>query len=464
VSARPALSSIRCVLAAAISLSAVTGSAQETRPEQPPLALVQPEGAAGPPLVLTFRDALVRAQQNDAQFQASAADAANAREDRVQAKAGLLPSVSYTTQYLGNQANGVNPNGRFVSLDGVHMYRAWGVARQEVSANTFTQATLHKARAEEAAAAARLEVAERGLTVTVTRAYYALVVVQRRYATSQDAARQARRFLDITREQERLGQVARSDVVKADIQYGQLQQAYRETELAMDNARIALAVLISPTFTENFTVVDDLNAALAVPPFPEIRTMAARNNPELRAADEALLAAGQDVRTAKYALYPNLVVDAVYGIEANEFALHSRVAAQPELGVLPNLGYFVTVNLTVPVWDWGGLRSKVHQSETRERQAKIVLTQTQRQLAGSLYSKYNETVAAKSAVDGLQRVSELAAESLRLINLRYQAGESTALEVVDAQNTLVQARNAYDDAEARYRVAVADLQTLTGSF
>ena len=61
-------------------------------------------------------------------------------------------------------------------------------------------------------------------------------------------------------------------------------------------------------------------------------------------------------------------------------------------------------------------------------------------------------------------MADLAAESLRLTKLRYQAGESTALEVVDAQNTLVQARNAYDDAQARYRVALADLQTVTGSF
>ena len=55
-------------------------------------------------------------------------------------------------------------------------------------------------------------------------------------------------------------------------------------------------------------------------------------------------------------------------------------------------------------------------------------------------------------------------ESLRLINLRYQAGESTALEVVDAQNTLTTARNAYSDSEVRYRVAIATLQTLTGNF
>jgi outer membrane protein TolC len=48
--------------------------------------------------------------------------------------------------------------------------------------------------------------------------------------------------------------------------------------------------------------------------------------------------------------------------------------------------------------------------------------------------------------------------------LRYQAGESTILEVSDAQTTLVQARNAYDDGLVRYRLALANLQTLTGAF
>ena len=64
----------------------------------------------------------------------------------------------------------------------------------------------------------------------------------------------------------------------------------------------------------------------------------------------------------------------------------------------------------------------------------------------------------------LRNSADLAAESLRLTNLRYQAGEATALEVVDAQNTLTQARNNYRDGEARYHVAIANLQTLTGSF
>jgi outer membrane protein TolC len=230
----------------------------------------------------------------------------------------------------------------------------------------------------------------------------------------------------------------------------------------MDNARLSLAVLLFPTLNENFTVVDDLASAAPLPSFNDVRDMAARNNPDVAAADALLRAAGHDVQAAKNGFYPTLVIEGVYGIEANEFALHATPVAQPELGPLPTPGYFLTVNLTVPVWDWGGIRSKVHQAESRQRQAQVALTQAQRQVMANLYSMYNESQAARTSMDELQQVADMAAESLRLTSLRYQAGESTALEVVDAQNTLVQARNAVADAQVRYRVAVAELQTLTG--
>jgi outer membrane protein TolC len=47
--------------------------------------------------------------------------------------------------------------------------------------------------------------------------------------------------------------------------------------------------------------------------------------------------------------------------------------------------------------------------------------------------------------------------------LRYMAGEVSVLEVVDAQSTLAQARNAYDNGLARYRLAFADIQALIGT-
>src|SRR5262249_19412099 len=268
----------------------------------------------------------------------------------------------------------------------------------------------------------------------------------------------------ITQQQEQLGQVARSDVVKAQIQYELQRQAFQEATLGIENARLNLAVLLFPELNENFTVVDDLDSARTLPPFPDVQLMAARENPEIRAAQAVLRQAGFDVRGARNALLPSLAIDGNYGIEANRFALRSIVAAAPQFGPLPNPGYFIVGNFTLPIFDWGTRQSRIRQAQARKEQAHVELTQTQRQVLGNLYLYYNEALTARVAVDGLRRAADLATESLRLINLRYQAGESTALEVVDAQKTAVDTRNAYDDAQKRYRVAIATLQTITGPF
>ena len=82
---------------AALLLSIATHAAAQDA-QLPPLARL--EGPSGAPIVITLSDALQRARQNDAQFQSIVADAALAREDRVQVKAGFFPSISQTTQFL----------------------------------------------------------------------------------------------------------------------------------------------------------------------------------------------------------------------------------------------------------------------------------------------------------------------------------------------------------------------------
>ena len=443
------------------------GSPQAQTQESPnvsaTLELVHP-GEAGPPITLTLRDAIERARKYDATYWAAVYDAKIAREDTVQARAAMLPSLSNSTQELLTKGNGVLPTGRYVTNDGVHVYREWAVVHQDFSPTTYLLRGWRRAAVAVALANAKAEIAKRGLVVTVTKNYYGLVVAQRKYATAQQALDTATHFLTITGEKEQGGEVAHSDTVKAELQYAQQKQAFQEAELAMDNARISLAVIVAPNFTENITVIDDLGSAQPLPPFGDVRAMAERENPTLRAALETVRQAHLDVSAAKYYFLPSLTIDADYGIEANAFAARSVVSADPKAGVLPNLGHFITANLTLPVFDWGASRSKFKQAVYKEQQAKVVLTQTQREMLSNLYSYYNESVAAKSEQETLHHAAELATESLRLIGLRYQAGESTAQELVDAQTALTQARNADDDGQARYRVALANLQTLTGNF
>src|SRR5436309_13010586 len=156
----------------------------------------------------------------------------------------------------------------------------------------------------------------------------------------------------------------------------------------MENTRLNLAVLLFPDLNENFTVVDDLDAPRTLPPFPEIETMAGRQNPELRVAQEALRQATQDVRIAQNALLPSLAIDGNYGIEANAFALHSRVAAFPQAGPMPNPGHYIVGNFTLPVFDWRIRPTKTRQAQPQEQQARVELPHAQRQVPGNRYWLY----------------------------------------------------------------------------
>lgn len=423
-----------------------------------------PSATQTAPVTLTLKDALELAQKNDPQFLAALSDEALAAEDLRQARASRYPTLSDSTQYLGTQGNGKTPDGRFVTNDGVHVYREWGVLHQDLNAAVFLGTGMERARAAEALARARAEVARRGLAPTVTKAYYGLLIAQRKYSTAQQAVDQAQRALTITQDLERGGEVAHSDVVKSQLQLNLQQQALHEAMLAIDTSRLDLAVLLYPDFNQNFSVVDDLELSPALPPLTDVQALAGRENPTLRAAMEGLRAARLDISIARQAYLPTLSAEFIEGIEANAFALHSTQAAYPELGPLPNLGYFVTLNLNIPVWDWGVRRSKVRQAELKQQQAKVELSATQRELVKNLQAFYDEARTARDQMDLLRSAIDLASESLRLMLARYQAGESTILELVDAQTALTQARNAYDDGILRYRVALSNLQTLTGNF
>ena len=453
----------------ALALFSLGASGQVTEPALPPETTVQlvgppAAGEAGPPLTLTLKDALERARKNDVGYLSAAIDARNAHEDRAQARAALLPTVSETTQELLTQGNGKLPSGRYVTNDGIHVYREWAVFHQDLSPGALKKTGLQRASAAEALAQARQEVASRGLVVTVTRNYYGLVVAQRKYASAQENLDQARRLLEITQQLEQGGAAAHSDVIKAQIQYDQQKTAFEEARLGMEGARVPLSVLLFPDLNENFSVVDDLQTVQVLPPFSEVQSMARRENPDVRAAMEAMRQASLDVSLAHNAFLPSLTLDVDYGLEANVFGLHGRVSASPESGRLPTVGFFATANLSLPVWDWGTLRSRLHQAENRRELANAQLSLAQRQLMGNLYSFYNEAAVSRSEVESLRDAATQAAESFRLTTLRYKLGEATILEFVDALNTLVTVRNSYDDVQARYRVALANLQTLTGNF
>jgi outer membrane protein TolC len=372
------------------------------------------------PTPITLDEAIHRAQTSDVTYWTAAANKSIAGLDKSIARSALLPGVIYHNQYIytkpGQQPLSLTAGGTaastgtpiFIANNSIHEYISQAAVSETVSLAGI--ANYYRLSAEAAASAARQEVARRGLVATVNSNYFNVQAAERKLGVAQRSA---------------------------------------------DEARLDLAVLLFSDPLTPYTLTNDLDRPYVLPSKAEMQADGAKNNPDLRAALQVARAAKYELNAARAAYIPDLSLQYFYGIDAPEFATKGPDGTN-------NLGYSTVVTIDIPVWDWFATHSRVKQSAVRRDLANVELTATQRQLVASIETIYNEAAVAVQQLASFDESVRTAAESLRLTNMRYSAGEATVLEVVDAQNSYSLAQAAKVDGAIRYHVAFGQLQTLTG--
>jgi outer membrane protein TolC len=420
------------------------------------------QSQADAPRHLTLSEAIKQAQANEPTFASAVAAQKSARIDGYLAKAALLPSVTYHNQMLYTQPNGqTNQGGQvgsqaspvFIANNAVHEYTSQAVINETVGLKQFADAQVAAANA--ARATAELEIARRGLVSAVVTLYYTVSAAQEKATIQNEAFIEAQSFTDVTQKREAAREVAHADVVKAQLQMQQKQRDLTDANVAAEKARLELGVLLFPDPRTPYST-DPPALQRVLPTHEEVNQLAGQNNPEIRSAMATMSAANAGVKSAKAAYLPDLGLNFTYGIDAPQFAKHGPDEVR-------NLGYSISGTIDIPVWDWFSTQKRIKQSEIQRDAAKVTLTATQRRLIATLEESYAEASAARNQLDLLDQSVHTAEESLNLTKLRYAAGESSALEVVDAQNSYLSAQTAQADGLVRFETALAALQVLTGS-
>ncbi len=424
-------------------------------------AAADPGAASNSVPTITLDEALARAKSSEPAYAAAQASSRTAALDRSIARAALLPSVVYHNQFLYTQPNGaINQAGsagaqaapKFIANNAVREYASQGVVNETIGLTRFN--AVSRASAAAAIANAELEISRRGLISTVLNLFYARTTAETKVQVEQRAADEAASFVKLTTQREAERESAHADVLKAELIFQQRQRDLADAILATDKARIDLAVLLFPDPRSPYTLVSP--APKPLPTQPEIETAAKHNNPELQSALAALHAADLDIKSARAAYLPDLALNYSYGIDAEQVAVHGPAGIR-------NLGYSASATLDLPVWDWFSTQHRISQTRILRDAAKVALTSAQRTLIAQLEEFYKEAALAERQLASLQLTVDTARESLRLTRLRYTSGESSVLEVVDAQSTLTTAELALADGNVRYQLAFANLQLLTGT-
>jgi len=442
-------------------LVAVSSGAQQTQFSASQVsAQTRPDSGS-----ITLEDAIARARSNEPAFAAAVAADKVAMLNRSLSRSALLPSVVYHNEYLYTQAaHGPSQSAnastaatssmpRFIGNNSVHEYTSPGVVTETIGVQQLT--AVAQASAMASVASAEMEIARRGLVVTVVGLYYGALAADHKMAVAQRAFDEANSFTELTKHREDAREAAHADVVNAQLQQQQRARELADAKLQSDKARLDLAVLLFPDPHSPYKLVDFASPA-PLATREELESVAAQNNAELKSALASMHAASLDVTAARAAYLPDLGLNFNYGIDAPEFAVHGPNGIR-------NLGYSATATVDIPVWDWFATHDRIKQKTAMRESAKAMLTATQRRLIAQLDEFYAEASVSRDQLQSLDQSAATARESLRLVRLRYSAGECTVLEVVDAQNSLVAGESAREDGILRYQTALANLQILTGT-
>jgi outer membrane protein len=136
----------------------------------------------------------------------------------------------------------------------------------------------------------------------------------------------------------------------------------------------------------------------------------------------------------------------------------------PALVTYPTTGWQAQLILTIPFYD-GGLRYGQQKERGVARdEAQAQLDATLRQARSDVRTAFEELKRADASLAAARDAAKLAQSGLDLANIAYRAGQSTNIEVIDAERTARDAETAVAVAEDGARQARVDLLAATGRF
>ena len=291
-----------------------------------------------------------------------------------------------------------------------------------------------------------------GLTV---QAYFSVRSLDAQVAATRQTLKTREEALDYVRRRARGGIASDLDLSQAEsaradsavqLKDLQRQRTLAENQLATLTGRLDLSV-----------PGGDL-LALPVPPLPPAGLPSAliERRPDIHQAEQALVSANAQIGVAKAAMLPTISLTGADGWESK--ALSSLI--QGTSGIW-SLGFA----LSLPIFDWGRLDARADAAVARERQALAIYQKSIetgfREVADAL-ANAQQTTAAEA--DYQVRV-EASRRTLRLAKLRYEAGYSGYLEVLDAQRTANDSELAFvRNRQARLSASVDLMKALGGGW
>ena len=249
-----------------------------------------------------------------------------------------------------------------------------------------------------------------------------------------------------------VGTVAKSDVLATSVQLANVQQALTSAQGNYQTAVAQLNNVLGLPIDTQIATTSEIKFTNYQLTEAQCQEYAVSHRPDGRAAAYAVKQAGAATRAAKSGYRPTVTAVATGRLTGESLFQSNHVGEQWSVGFELNWNIF----------DNGVTSAQVHESQAQERKAQ---SQAKQQLEAIELEVRSAYIALKTAEKNIQTTAAAVAkaeEEFAIAQVRYVEGVDTNLNVMNAQEKVVETRNNYYTALYNYNNSRAQLEKAMG--
>lgn len=415
---------------------------------------------------LTLSKAVETALSSNPGLQAAGFGILSAQEKVIQARSGAMPQV----QLQGQSSRTTNPMwafgtklnqesitaqdfdpGRLNHPDGITNYSsgifvAWPVYDSGQTWYGLQQAHLNK----EAAALFDEHTRQQVIAQTIT-AYIGALFARENQRVIQQILETAHSHLKLVQSRYNGGFVAKSDLLRAQVQIADLDQQLAEAKSQVDIAKCRLNVAMGVGGDATYTLSSPLEAGdPIVGSLDTWIATALSNRPDLKHLAFQQQIAQKEIDKSMASRNPSVNLTGNYEVNSEEFDDSAT-------------NYTIGAVVSMPLFTGGRISAKIREAQINLKQTKAMLRGMEQQICGEARQAFFNSQSAWERIQVNQAAVGQSQESLRIVKNRYNSGLFTITDLLDAQLMVQQSLTHKIKAVHDYRLAATRLALAAGT-
>ena len=293
-------------------------------------------------------------------------------------------------------------------------------------------------------------------TYLVVAAYYNMVRIGQQLRAADETIGFNRERLAIIETGFAAGNRPKNDVLQAKIDLNASLQNRTNQQVALDEARRSLNVLLGRSPLTACAVADSIPIA-QLPAIEQLTQRADSLSTTLQAYQTQADIARLQLTENRRAYLPSLSLRAAYA--------YSNVAYS-DANILKNRGFGpqVGATLSIPIFDAGTTARRVATAKIDLQSAELSLESARLSLAAELQSAWDSYQNQQQLLDMERNNNQLARENLRIVMERLRLGQTTTLEVQQANESLLQSTTRMINFSFNAKLAETELKRIAALF